>query len=412
MATGVLQAVTLGYQLLWNAQRQATGVLLSMEPRPGSPQDTGHLLATLAELWPARAPQLLLGTSHPGLLADLLDLTHPKLAQVEVPAALLADPAIAQRLARAAQRGLPLVWHGQPGAHLMPAESISFAHHIVSLSAEDTLMALRVALRKRHNTSQARGLHNGSPVRAQQSYDGVASRALAEHCLDQQGARALLGWPMEDVLYGYRKARIQPDRPQVLALIKAIEADASMDRIEHLLGEDPMLAYRFLRYINSAGLGLRQEVDALRQGLMVLGLTRTKSWLAELLPQASSDRNLQPVRQAMVLRARFMSELLATGKSEALRRELYLCGLLSQIDLLLGEPLGSVLKNIVLPARVTAALLHHDGPYQPYLALATAVESPASANTSALCDTHAIDIEEVNSALLRTLGSLRSQTQE
>jgi EAL and modified HD-GYP domain-containing signal transduction protein len=92
-------------------------------------------------------------------------------------------------------------------------------------------------------------------VQAKHLYDAVASRALAEHCLDDQGAWGVAGWPMEDVLHGYRHQRIQPNQRTIAALIEAIDADDSVDAIEHTLSDEPLLAYRFLRYTNSAALG-------------------------------------------------------------------------------------------------------------------------------------------------------------
>jgi c-di-GMP-related signal transduction protein len=181
-----------------------------------------------------------------------------------------------------------------------------------------------------------------------------------------------------------------------------------MDDIEHWLGEDPMLGYRFLRYINSAGLGLNREIDSLRQGLMVLGLARTKTWLLELQRHATPDLNLQPVRQLMVLRASFMAELLDAGESDALQRELYLCGLLSQIDALLYEPTGSALHAVPLPSRLKEAILAQNGPYWPYLDIATAVEAPFPEVTRNRCAQHGFDLEDVNKALLRTLSLLRT----
>lgn len=404
MAAGVLHEVVLGYQLLWNAQRQLAGVVLTVDAQPGSVFDARHLMDALGALWGPNAPRLLLRTPSPTLLAEFLDLTPNALAQVEVQSHLLGDSAIGQRVRQAQQRGLQLVWHGAPGQRPMPAFAPCFAQSILNLTTDEALLALRVSLRWLHGAAHTPGLRSDSPVRANRIYDSIASRALAEHCLDVQGAAALLGWPMEDVLYSYRQARIQPDHGTIRQLIDAIDADASMDHIERCLGDEPMLAYRYLRYTNSAGLGLNRDIDAIRQGLLVLGLARTKSWLQELLPSATQDLNLQPVRQAMVLRARFMAELLEAGESTALKRELYLCGLLSQIDLLLGEPMPSSLRALPLPGRVKDALLAQEGPYWPYLELAASIEAPFLDATRNCCAQHGFDLEDVNLALLRTLA--------
>jgi len=404
MTAGVLHDVSLNYQLLWNVQRQVAGVQLSVHPHEAKNIDCTHLLATLNNLCGAQRSPLYVSTASPGLLADLLDLTPPALAQLVVPDVWLLDAAMTQRMLHAHQRGLRLVWQGEPGTHPKAAHIGYFAQNMVCLSAEEALMALRIALRSNPANSPRPGF--ASPVRAGQVYEGVASRVLAEHCLDQHGAAALLGWPTEDVLHSYRHQRIQPDQGVITRLLQAIQADVSMEEVERRLGDDPTLAYRFLRYTNSAGLGLNREITALRQGLTVLGLSRVKSWLQEQMVHASNDLNLQPVRTSMVLRAKFMAGLLEVGEGDALKRELYLCGLLSQIDLLLGEPLTSALHGIPLPERVNAAILGKSGPYWPYLDIAAALETPHTANTRTLCEAHGFDTEDVNLALLRTLAAL------
>lgn len=406
MAAGVLHNVSLSYQLLWNAQRQLAGVELTLAAWPGCTLNAAHLLITLSDLWGPQAPTLLLRTPSASLLTGLLDLTPPALAQVEIQADLLNDPAIAQRVQRAQQRGLQLVWRGESGQPLMPVFAACFSQGIVSLSTDDALMALRVS-RQLHTSNNRPTLHSARAVRAGQIYDGVASRALAEHCLDEQAAAALLGWPVDDVLYSHRQARAQPSQHTIRRLVKAIEAEASMNDLERLLGDEPLLAYHFLRYTNSAGLGLRHEIDALRQGLLVLGLSRTRTWLLEQLPHAIKDLNLHPVRQSMVLRACLVTELLDVGDSEALKRELYLCGLLSQIDVLLGESMSSALRAIHLPSRVKEALVWQSGPYWPYLDLAMGVEAPFLEATRERCSQHGFDPEDVNIALLRTLAVLK-----
>lgn len=404
MVAGVLQDVTLGYQPLWNVQRQVAGMVLTLDAVPASTCHAEHLIPELCALWSANAPTLLLSTASPHTLAALLDLTPCHLAHVVVSSTLLGDPVIAQKVQLARQRGLSLLWRGQPGQSPLPAVVASYGQAMVSLTAEDALMALRVSLRRLHGAENTMGLHSASPIRAGHIYDGVASRVLAEHCLDEQGASALLGWPMEDVLYNYRQTRIQPSEPVVQETLQAIDAEASMDDIEQGLGNDPVLAYRFLRFINSAGLGLRQEIDALRQGLMVLGLTRTQAWLQDQLPLATHDLNLQPVRQMMVVRARFMAQLLDAGASEALQREMYLCGLLSQIDLLLFESMPSALRSIPVPGRVKDAILSQTGPYWPYLAIAMSLETPHLDATRACCAQHGFALHDVNLALMRTLA--------
>lgn len=404
MAHTVLGSVSLGYQLVWNALRQIGGVHLFVGTDDLTPVDGRHFLHALSEHWSDQAPTLVLSIQSLRLLNDLLEHAPLDCPWLEVNERHLRDPAMAQRVHQAHQRGLPLIWRGEPGTRPSAALAPCFARTMVTLSPEEALAGLRVSLRKHNGTDSMRPSRVTSPVRAGHIYESVASRVLIEHCLDEQGVWGVAGWPMEDVLHGYRHRRIQPDHRSLVKLVEALDADQSMDVIEQLLSQEPVLAYCFLRYANSAGLGLTTAIESLRQGLMVLGSALLRSWLLEQLPQATSNLNLAPVRSAMVLRARLMEHLLDAGHGEDLSREVFMCGLMSQIDLLLSEPLHEALARIPFPQRIPQAILEHAGPYVPYLDLATALESANTQATRVLCDAEHLHLESVNRALLRTLS--------
>lgn len=405
MTAGVLQDVTLDYQLLWSAQRRVVGVRINLAVLPYHRIEATHLLGALQAAWHPNAPELILCNLDFSLLTELLKLDLGPKIRLAIRAETLGDTTLTQQVAAAKQRGMQLVWQGQTGQSPLPAQAASFSERIVSLSPEQALLALRVSLHRQHDSEPS--AHLASPVQAHQIVDNVPSQVLARHCLDEQDAHAVIGWPMEDVLYAYRQARIQPSLATVRGLLQTIEADASMDQVDRQLGQDPVLAYRFLRYVNSAGLGFDRAIDSLRQGLMVLGLSRTANWLRELVPQASQDQDLEPIRQGLALRARFMALLLDAGESDALRRELSMCGLLSHIDWLVDESMASALRSLPLPLRITEALLSQEGPYWPFLAIASALENPYPTPPQKLCAQHSFDLEEVNLTLLRCLAELR-----
>ena len=407
MTHTVLGSVSLGYQLLWGQLRALRGVQLFVGIEDTTPVDSEHFLSALDELWSAQAPTLLLSIQSVRLLSDILDKAPETCPWIEINDALLRDPAMAARVHQAHQRGLKLIWRGEPGTRPHVALAPCFLRHMVSLTTAESLTGLRVSLRKHNGADPSQANRVSSPVLPNQIYESIASWVLTEHCLDQQGAWAVSGWPIEDVLHGYRHQRIQPGQRAVVALIEAIDADDSVEHIEQILCEEPILAYRFMRYANSAGLSLRTEIESIRHGLLVLGFSLIRSWLLEQLPHADSDLNLQPVRVGMVMRAHLMAHLLDAGDSDDLRREVYLCGLLSQIDLMLGEPLSTALARLQLSERITSAILQRAGPYMPYLDVATALESPQTHTTRALCDSHQLNNEAVNQALLRTLSQVR-----
>ena len=406
MAHSVLGSVTLGYELIWNQKRRCSGVRLFVEAQSQSSVDAKHLVAAITELWPESAPTLLLHVQSPALLSGLLDHAPARGIWLEIQAHWLSDALLAGRVRKARERGLPLVWHGEPGQAPDASMESLFHKTLRTLSPHEALAALRVSLRQHQDGGVGTASAGHSTVVTGSLYEGLASQALLEHALDRQGVAGVAGWPAEEILHAYRFRLIQPSQRLLRALVKAVEADESLESLEHRMGDEPLLTYRFLRYANSAHLGARSEVTSVRQGLMVMGYTKLRSWLMEKIPHASSDPNLDPILFAMVLRARIMERLADAGVEDDLRREVFLCGIFSQLDLLLGEPLGVAIHRLPMPGRIASAVVGQTGPYAPWLEVAAALESGNTRMIRDVCKAHNMPADEVNRALLRTLGAL------
>lgn len=401
MSASVLGHLSLGYQWVWGRRREARAVQLFVQPDSDAAVDAAHLLDLISQTWSGNSLQLILSVQSSTLLADLLQHARPDGPWITVPGKLLSDPVVVADAEHARRRGLNLLWRGEPGAR-PPAELADcFGRGIYALTGGEALLAL-------HEARQGAPAQRKHPVPPDQIIEGLGSLALAEHWLDQQAAWGVAGWPVEDVLHAYRERPPEPDQASLRRLIASVDADVSTDTIEQRLVQEPLLAYRFLRFANSAQFNLRNAIESLRHGLMILGLKTFRNWLTEQLTKASTDANLQPVRMAMVARAQLMAQLLDAGDEDALRREVTLCGLLSQIDLLTGESLAQAMQRIPVAERVLSAIVSNNGPYAPYLQIAAALEYPGMAAVPELCAANGIDLADVNRTLLRVLADIGS----
>lgn len=396
MSDSVLGSLTLGFERVWNPQRHCAAVRLLVAPRATGVVDARHLLDALGDAWAESAPTLLLQVQSPALLDDLLEQRPPRAIWLEIPDTSLADAACAARVRRAQQRGWSLVWSGPAGHAPAPHTETWFHKTLRALSPYEALDALRASAHHRPDAS---------PVLTGCLYQGLPSQALVDHALDQQHVWGVVGWPTDDILHANRLRPIQPSHRVIHTVLKALESDASFDALEDLLVEEPLLTYRFLRFANSALVGARSEVSSVRQGLMVMGHTQLRRWLAEQLPHANEDTNLDPIRTAMVLRAHLMAHLSDAGAQDELRREVFLCGLLSQLDQLLREPLGAAIQRLPLPGRIASAVVGQTGPYAAWLEVAAALESGNTRVIHTVCQAHAVAPDAVNRALLRALAS-------
>ena len=162
------------------------------------------------------------------------------------------------------------------------------------------------------------------------------------------------------------------------------------------------MCIRDSRYINSVGFGLGAEIQSLRHAVTMLGYSPLYRWLSLLLATASTDSHAAVLMQTAIVRGRF-AELAGQGilpKNEA--ENLFVVGMFSLLDRLLGMPMEEVLAKIQLAEPVAQALLTRDGMYGPFLALAEACELN-NGNIAALADSLFISARQVNEAHMAAL---------
>jgi EAL and modified HD-GYP domain-containing signal transduction protein len=197
---------------------------------------------------------------------------------------------------------------------------------------------------------------------------------------------------------------LNPAQTMILQLMDMVRKNADVRQLEGVLKRDAGLSYKLLRYINSAGFGLGAEIQSLKHAVTMLGYSPLYRWLSVLLASASSDGYSPILMQTAVVRGRF-AELLGKGfvpKSEV--DNLFVAGMFSLLDRLLGISMEEVLEKIQLPEAVCQALLAREGMYGPFLALAEACEYGGSTKAGELADSMFISAVQINEAHMAALA--------
>jgi EAL and modified HD-GYP domain-containing signal transduction protein len=196
---------------------------------------------------------------------------------------------------------------------------------------------------------------------------------------------------------------LNPAQTVVLQLMTLVRQNAEIRELEAVLKRDAALSFKLLRYINSAGFGHGSEIHSLRHAVTLLGYAPLFRWLSLLLATASTSGYSPVLMQTAVIRGR-LAELLGTpalprGEAE----NLFVAGLFSLLDRLLGIPMAEVLEKMQFSEALSQALLSRAGIYGPYLALAEACELN-SALVGSLAASLQIEAEEVNQLHLSALA--------
>ena len=403
-----LESLALAYEPVWDRSRRlsASRVTLHAVQRPSL--DMTHLVGLLNDSQPVDAPPLLLTTESPPLLLALLKTAPARNTWLEVPEFVWAKPEALDLLMKARRLGHQLLWRGSLARFAPYLQKFQGLRGVLEVSADDALLALQAAAQRGEFALPAHVERIESPILAGHLYRCVNSRALADHALDKRQAWGLVGWPDDDLLSASEQTPIPMDQRVMVQIMQAADAEVPILQMERLLVQDPVVVYRLLRMVNSAAFGLSHEVESIRHALMMLGFDKLKAWLRSAYPTASADKDLQPLRHSMHMRARLMRLLLDPNADEELKGELQLTGVLSQLDLLMKQPLAELLHQLPMPGRIFSSLVRHDGPYVPYLDLVKAMSNPEQAGLiPAVCERGGFSLEEANTAVLNLLATAR-----
>jgi EAL and modified HD-GYP domain-containing signal transduction protein len=312
---------------------------------------------------------------------------------IEVPGFMLADPGLATLLEERVATGLSLVLGGRVPEGAPAALWALFRH---------------VTVDRAHVRDPLPNGSGGKPL--QRLFIGADGPAMSAGAL-KAGFTAVVGWPVGEAPGADAKPKQVPTGvTTVVDLMQRVDREEPAEKLEAVVRNDPTLAFRLMRYLNSPGFGLSVEISSFRHALMILGYARLKRWLALLVTSAIDDPDLKPLMHLAVRRGLLMEEIARPGGDDTLRNELFICGVFSTLDRMLGQPFDRLLKSIPVQETVAQALAEDAGPCAPFLALARAVEQESAYDIREAAEALMLSVGDVNRALARSLVHAHSLT--
>jgi EAL and modified HD-GYP domain-containing signal transduction protein len=385
---------------LLDAKQKVLGYEMTIQYADGAQADGTdgiHLVEFLAKAlnrqesgWLLGDNLVLLHASPELILSQALVALPPKNVLLAVQAMDFAIPEVVEALdaLRAEGAGVMLCnanLNGPDKAHLAHASHVEIKSDAADVA---TLTKLAAVLKQ---------------VSVQLVVRHVNSWELYDSCA-QIGVDTLIGNLYMTTKPGSHPKGLNPAQAMILQLMDMVRKNADVRQLEGVLKRDAGLSYKLLRYINSAGFGLGVEIQSLKHAVTMLGYSPLYRWLSVLLANASSSGYSPILMHTAIVRGRF-AEMLGKGfvpKTEL--DNLFVAGMFSLLDRILGISMEEVLENIQLPEAVTQALLAHEGMYGPFLALAESCEIHNCDKIGELADSLFIGAEQVNDAHIAALA--------
>ncbi len=204
----------------------------------------------------------------------------------------------------------------------------------------------------------------------------------------------------------FKEPEIMPDRKLTsheisrVRMFRAIEAEEpDFDVLAEAIKADVSVSFRLLTYLNSASFGFSQKIDSIHRAIGLLGWEKVRNWLRAVLlaDMAGKDDGQRELLNLSLQRGRFL-ELLAEeydywGFNPG---TLFLLGLFSLLDAILGMPMSEVVELLPLDAKLKSALRREsNNEYQPLFELISCFEDGDHAAAETLIQNLSFDPEDV-----------------
>lgn len=133
--------------------------------------------------------------------------------------------------------------------------------------------------------------------------------------------------------------------------------ELDLTEIEGIIKREVALSYKLMRYINSVAFGLRREITSVRQALLLLGEIGIRKWSSVIILSDLGTDKPSEIVVSSVLRGRFCELLAERGKLKDRCNDVFLLGLFSMVDVIVGRPLEELIRELPLANDLRDALL-------------------------------------------------------
>ncbi len=277
---------------------------------------------------------------------------------VEVSAGSLTDPALAE------------------GILALKADGYAVMLHVDIPDVDERTLALADWVRLDYPRLGGDALHALAETLAARDFPVAAGNlpdyAAFERCM--ASACALFDGPFLTAPRLITRTPLPANRAVAMELVARLEdPTCGIADLDDLIAQDATLAYRLMRYVNCAGVGIHREVHSIRETIVMLG-ARTVRNLATLLVMAQLDHPAsRPLLVLSLVRAR-MCEQVAEQTGLAEPTAAFTTGLLSLMDALMERPMVELLDSLPVAAEIRLALLDRDGGLGELLEIAVGFE--------------------------------------
>ena len=218
----------------------------------------------------------------------------------------------------------------------------------------------------------------GALIKFLRCYKNLALQALKIETMEEYRSYCDQGF---DYLQGYFLSRprvyvsrnLPAHKLVILQLLAAVQnSETPIEELEQQITRNVSLSYKLIRLVNAPFFGVAQEIDSIKRAIVLLGRDEIRKWVSLLAVSGMSDEPAA-IMEIAILRAK-MCELLA--QRAGLPKDSYFTvGMFSALDILMNQPIKSILMRLPLSEAIKVAILERQGILGNALSCVLAIEN-------------------------------------
>ncbi len=150
---------------------------------------------------------------------------------------------------------------------------------------------------------------------------------------------------------------IQGNKLVYFKLLKELNnPKVGLNQLEEIIHRDISLSYKILKYINSAGFGLKERITSIKQAVAMMGSEKLAKFVTLVLLKGLGEDKPSELVVRSIIRGRFAELLAESLEFEEQMGDAFLMGMFSLMDALLDRPMKKILEDLPLNDNVVGAL--------------------------------------------------------
>lgn len=193
---------------------------------------------------------------------------------------------------------------------------------------------------------------------------------------------------------------------QYLNMLSQLQ-DPSTDyeKMAELVSHDVSLAYKLLRYVNSAAFAVRVEVKSLQSAIALVGEEKLRQWISVMMLSYLAEDKPNELLRLSVQRATFCQGLSDYVHGVGSRATCYTLGMLSLLDVILERKMENILDGLHLDQDLYDALVSRSGSLGVMLTLTVSYEQGDWPTVEKICQALSVNPDVLPQLLAASIGA-------